>query len=170
MKAFVFLIFSVLIHCYIFESTLLGNGQDSFSGKLFLRKVKKSEAEETQKPEAPERFRNSKTVEELRLSAPKKLTQVEASKLDFRSGLIHLVQSKAEYPMLAQDIELTGTVVVSIELSKKGEVVSSKIHERADFDLLNEAALKAARSLKTYKPLPKALHPNATFLVPIHFF
>lgn len=110
------------------------------------------------------------TFSEPTFFAPKKLTAAEVSKLGYRDGLIHLVQSKAIYPMMAQDLEQTGSVILAIDLDKEGRLIGSKLKSSSDFELLNEAALDAAKSFEVYKPLPTSLHPYATFLIPIHFF
>jgi TonB family protein len=168
-KAFIFLAFSVLIHCYIFNFSLLRNGQEGLKKEPFLRNIKQSAVSN----KSTGTTRNKKLIvdgfREPKLFAPKKLSAPEVSKLNYRDGLIHLIQSKAVYPDIARDLEQSGTVVVSVDLDKNGQVMNFKIQNRSEHELLNEAALKALDISLIYKPLPRVLHPYATFLVPIHF-
>jgi len=157
-KAFIFLVFSILIHCYIFSTYLTRNGQDSPLNKPLLRGVKPVEKLETfTSPREPKLF------------APSKLSPQKIATLSYRDGLIYLFQTKAVYPIAAQDLEQSGTVVLSVELDKDGKLIGFKIHQKSDYKVLNEAALETAAHIKIYKPLPRTLHPYATFLVPIHY-
>ena len=158
-KALVFLSFSILIHCCILQPAFLRNGQESLFTGLYLRDFK-LESEATPDPSLIHKTKAQKVQshpksDELSLFAPKKLSPAAASKLDYRSGLLHLIQSKTVYPTIAQDLEQTGTVVVAVELDQKGKITDSKLHEKSSYDLLNKAALDTIKTVSyTHLTLP----------------
>jgi len=64
------------------------------------------------------------------------------------------IRLKPEYPRVALMRKSQGTVILSILVDEKGRVADVKVLRKANDDLLNDAALKAARDW-TYRPATK---------------
>ena len=56
-----------------------------------------------------------------------------------------------KYPPMAQRLKLTGTAWVRIELQRDGTILDAQIDASSGHDILDKAALQAARSAKTRK-------------------
>lgn len=79
------------------------------------------------------------------------------------------VATELDYPELAQDYAIEGTVVIKVAVDAEGgsEIVSV---ERGLFAPLDEAALAAAEKLPRLLPAVEEGHPVAcTLLIPFHF-
>ena len=59
-----------------------------------------------------------------------------------------------KYPAMAQRLKLTGTAWVRIELQRDGTILDAQIDASSGHDILDKAALQAARSAQPLPPFP----------------
>ena len=66
---------------------------------------------------------------------------------------VHFKRFK-KYPPMAQRLKLTGTAWVRIELQRDGTILDAQIDASSGHDILDKAALQAARSAQPLPPFP----------------
>jgi TonB family protein len=88
----------------------------------------------------------------------------------YRSNLLKKTYQHVIYPESAVDRNQQGDVVLTITISREGEVKSVDYRSRAEFNSLNKAATKAVFNAKPYPPAPARLQ-GETFevVMPIRF-
>jgi len=81
--------------------------------------------------------------------------------LDPVSRYSRLVQNRIAdniaYPVSAKGAGFQGTVKLSLKFSYKGELLDSRVRESSGYKVLDENALKTARSIPSYPPFPPAV-------------
>jgi pilus assembly protein CpaC len=72
------------------------------------------------------------------------------------------------YPPSAKGAGFQGDVVLNLKLSYKGELLESKINKSSGYKILDDNALKTARSIPSYPPFPPAIEAQDIWIeVPI---
>lgn len=88
----------------------------------------------------------------------------------YRSNLLKKTYQHVIYPESAVDRNQQGDVVLTITISRKGEVKNVDYRSRAEFNSLNKAATKAVFNAKPYPPAPARLQGDTFEVVmPIRF-
>ncbi|WP_430462966.1 TonB family protein [Thalassolituus sp. LLYu03] len=86
-----------------------------------------------------------------------------------RTVLRH-ANSKAEYPQRALKRRLQGVVMVGIRLDAQGQLLGLETVQSSGSELLDQAALRAARQAAPYPQPPEVLHDDALeFDIPFRF-
>lgn len=81
-----------------------------------------------------------------------------------------LIEKNKNYPVMARKGRVEGTVTVSCVLARDGSIRQSGIVRTSGSTLLDNAALRAVRSVGQFPPLPTEIHSNELSLeVPIAF-
>lgn len=88
----------------------------------------------------------------------------------YKEDIRELVMANRYYPRSAQRLGHTGRVVVSILVSKEGQVLTKKVDSHSPYDSLNSAALKTIEKVGVFPPIPEILKVSQLDLeVPIVF-
>lgn len=83
--------------------------------------------------------------------------------------LLSDLANRTEYPRIAMDMGITGTVYVSYVVDRKGNVVDVKVARGVD-PFLDKEAVRVVKTLKGYKPGKQRGRPvSVQFTVPIRF-
>ncbi len=81
-----------------------------------------------------------------------------------------LIEKHKEYPVTARRGRITGTVTVRCILTRDGSLRDSGVARTSGSTLLDNAALRAVRSVGRYPPVPPGIHGNELAVeVPITF-
>ncbi len=64
-------------------------------------------------------------------------------------------KSHRHYPEMARRLKLTGTVIVAVELSRNGDVLSVHVEQSSGIDILDEAALASAKDAAPVPAFPE---------------
>ncbi len=81
-----------------------------------------------------------------------------------------LIEKNKDYPVMARRGRIEGTVTVSCVLMRDGSLRASGVARTSGSTLLDNAALRAVRSVGRFPPLPPGIHVNElAFDVPITF-
>lgn len=84
-------------------------------------------------------------------------------------GGLAAIEKNLVYPRMARRLGLTGTVVVDVLVGVNGRVVATEIVESAGFDQLDQAAVKAIRSVR-WKPATQRGEPVEVWVrIPLVF-
>jgi len=88
----------------------------------------------------------------------------------YLSELRRLLESRKEYPMMAQRLGHKGRVMVELVLGKDGNVIEARIVEPTRSDLLNRATEKLIRSVSALKPFPPEIRQDRwSVKIPIEY-
>ncbi|MGH1467569.1 MAG: energy transducer TonB [Bdellovibrionales bacterium] len=87
----------------------------------------------------------------------------------YSDDLISFIQSQAVYPRAALALKQEGTVTISLTLNKRGTITYFELITPSKHNSLTSAALKLAKNLKQYKPLPWSEFETKSFIIPIHY-
>jgi TonB family protein len=85
----------------------------------------------------------------------------------YLGGVIARIHQTKRYPREAQFNEQEGTVMLRIEVSADGILLSSEVENPCPFESLNRAALEAVRSVGRLPPVP--LRKAVKLHIPIRF-
>jgi TonB family protein len=79
------------------------------------------------------------------------------------------VQSKAVYPKSALSLKQEGTVTIKLTIAESGNVLGFKITKKSEFNSLNSAALKLAKKIQSFRPVPHGFSTKKTFTIPVNY-
>ncbi|MBU2038334.1 MAG: energy transducer TonB [Gammaproteobacteria bacterium] len=86
------------------------------------------------------------------------------------AALLRQANSQVQYPDQALRKRLEGTVRVSLQLNREGELLLADTSESSAVSLLDRAALRAAKKAAPYPPVPELLQgENFEFDIPFRF-
>jgi protein TonB len=97
-------------------------------------------------------------------------TRIEPSRIDadWQAALLRRLGRFQDYPRIARQQRLEGTVLLRLTVSRDGRIVGAQVVESSRAELLDSAALDIARRAATVPPLPASYpHDRAEVLVPI---
>ncbi len=83
--------------------------------------------------------------------------------------LRHFIEKKKFYPRKAARLKQTGEVEIDIEIDQLGHFVSVDIKRASRFSSLNRAALRLAKEISKFKPLPQKMGDKITLSVPLKY-
>ena len=64
-------------------------------------------------------------------------------------------KSHRHYPEMARRLKLTGTVIVSVEIKRNGEVLSAQVEQSSGIEILDEAAVASAKNASPVPAFPE---------------
>ena len=71
----------------------------------------------------------------------------------------------ANYPTQARAQELSGTLILTVEINRNGTISSIQINNPSVHKVLNDSALRFVRDASPYAPFPDDLYPDTDILV-----
>lgn len=84
--------------------------------------------------------------------------------------LRELIAGEKEYPLIARKGRLEGTVHVSCVISRNGEIMGTRVSGSSGHSVLDNAALRAVRSVGRFPPVPPELKGDSfSFMAPIAY-
>ncbi|MGB1192347.1 MAG: energy transducer TonB [Pseudomonadales bacterium] len=88
----------------------------------------------------------------------------------YRSNLLKKTYQHVIYPASAIDRNQQGDVILTLVITRDGEIQSVDFDKRADFSSLNKAATRAVKNATPYPPAPKQLFGESfEVIMPIKF-
>lgn len=108
-------------------------------------------------------------VAEPRAEVPKPV-QVSSVWPEYAKKLSAHFKKHKFYPDMAKRLRLSGTVKVSVELRRDGEILSTRIVESSGNAILDQAALQAVRLASPVPPFPEEIEfERKSVLIPYHY-
>lgn len=94
----------------------------------------------------------------------------QQAEMQYYRALLRQANSQVQYPDQALRKRLEGTVRVSLQLNRFGELLLADTSESSAVSLLDRAALRAAKKAAPYPPVPELLQgENFEFDIPFRF-
>ena len=94
----------------------------------------------------------------------------QQAEMQYYRALLRQANSQVQYPDQALRKRLEGTVRVSLQLNREGELLLADTSESSAVSLLDRAALRAAKKAAPYPPVPELLQgENFEFDIPFRF-
>lgn len=76
---------------------------------------------------------------------------------------------KPEYPSLARRRGWEGVVMLQVDVTKKGEVASVRLHESCGYKILDKSAVRAVKKWRFLPGTRDGKQTLSTVLIPVHF-
>ena len=71
----------------------------------------------------------------------------------------------ANYPLQARVQELSGTLILTVEINRNGTIHAIQVNNPSPHKVLNDSALRFVRDASPYTPFPDDLYPDTDILV-----
>ncbi|PLY00156.1 MAG: hypothetical protein C0623_07775 [Desulfuromonas sp.] len=89
---------------------------------------------------------------------------------EYARKLRELIEENQRYPVMASRNRLQGTVMVGFILNRSGNLLECHITQSCQHKILDRAALRAVKSVKSFPPFPDSVGwEQAGFVVPVTF-
>jgi protein TonB len=123
-------------------------------------------------PEAlKEPIQEPQKIQEEQVVSPQKNTEAIQQMTDtYTNVLTRAIAAEKKYPKLAQMRQWQGEVLLKIEISPNGELVSANIQKESRYKILNEEAIAMVKRASPFPKPPEDLQKSIfTVIVPISF-
>ena len=125
-------------------------------------------------PHTKSHFVKKKLNQPLDVTAVNKNTKTTATHnkdnyKEFHKLLHAAINANKHYPLSALRLNREGTVKLSFQLFKNGEINSLKVADSSGYNMLDRAALKAVKSIQPFNPARQYIASVENFILNIKF-
>ena len=79
----------------------------------------------------------------------------------FLENIAKMLLKHKFYPLAAQRLKQVGTVLLEIEISRSGHIVSKRVINSSGFPILDNAAMESLENLGKFPPFPETISANS---------
>jgi TonB family protein len=133
-------------------SESLNNNKVSPSSKTFREEKDFSEQHDQTEDDYAQQYEEEQPIQKSQSSPHPEMTENE-----YRQLITNKINSRKQYPRIAQMRGWQGDVTVSFDVNKSGELISSEIASSSNYEALDKAALAMVKSSEPFPPIPGSI-------------